>query len=127
MAKKEKTIMKISRYVKYVATGLLSLFSVLIFLFSLFSGAEKYGGGFKGILMNIPNALPWLVLMGLIYVAWKWELIGGFIIVLFGIFSMIFFDFFNSNSMGGFFVIALPLILIGCCFIFRWYVGKYKS
>jgi hypothetical protein len=42
-----------------------------VFVFALVSGAEKYGGGFQGLIKNAPSAMPWLMLLFLVYVAWK--------------------------------------------------------
>ena len=49
----------------------LLIIGVLIFIFALLSGAESKGGGVVGIIKNSPNALPWVFLLVLVYVAWK--------------------------------------------------------
>jgi hypothetical protein len=83
---------KIAKYMKNITLIVLLILNSLMFLFSLFSGAEQFGEGIKSILLNSPNALPWLVLFAFIYVAWKWELIGGMIFAFFGLLTIIFFD-----------------------------------
>lgn len=111
--------------VRYVARVVLLLISVLWFFFALFSGAGEFGGGVSGILQNIPNALPWLLLFVVVYIAWKWELVGGVLIVTGGLWSMAFFNAFESLIV--LFGISLPLIVLGGLFILSWYVTRKKS
>jgi len=40
--------------------------------------------------MNSPNALPWLLLGVLVYVAFKWELVGGLLVAGMGVFTVFF-------------------------------------
>lgn len=106
---------KIAKILSYTSKTILVLISSLYFLFALLSGSEKYGGGLKGILMNSPNALPWLLLFVLVYIAWKWKLIGGILIALMGLFTVFFFNTFESFF--AFFVISFPLIVLGSILI----------
>ncbi|MBC8266881.1 MAG: hypothetical protein H8E84_07950 [Flavobacteriales bacterium] len=80
-------------YLRIIAQILLFTITSIVFVFALFSGSEGYGGGFIGIIKNAPNALPWILLFGLNYLAWKKELIGGVVLTLFGIFISWFFNF----------------------------------
>ncbi|MFA4941279.1 MAG: hypothetical protein WC582_01615 [Patescibacteria group bacterium] len=95
-----------------VARGILIIIAAAAFIFALLSGAES---GMMGIIKNSPNALPWLVLFILVFVAWKWEMIGGLVILFFGIFS--FFFFHASGSLPVLLVVTLPLIILGILFI----------
>ncbi|SDS18517.1 hypothetical protein SAMN04515667_1600 [Formosa sp. Hel1_31_208] len=60
---------KTSNLLKYIARYALLLIASLLFAFALLSGSEGYGGGIMGIVKNSPNALPWVVLMFLVFVA----------------------------------------------------------
>lgn len=109
-----------AKWLRYIARTLLLLFIILIFTFALLSGAEQYGGGLYGILMNSPNALPWLVLLIFYLVAWKWELLGGIIITLLGLYAIGQFDL--HESFLAFIIIGLPIILTGVFFIVAWWL-----
>lgn len=91
--------------------SLLLLFSLFWFFFALVSGSEAYGGGFRGILFNSPNALPWLILFGIVYVAWRWGRIGGSLLLLFGVFTLFMFDTWKDPI--GFLLISFPFLLLG--------------
>ena len=106
-----------ARYVLLVALG-------LVFIFALLSGSGDYGGGLKGILYNSPNALPWLVLLILLFVAWKWELIGGILITLVGLVALYFFNFTGPNFFWFTFFLCLGIILFGSFFIVSWYLDR---
>ncbi len=117
---KDKT--QLAKYLRYTARTILLIITALVFVFSLLSGSEEYGGGIKGILKNSPNALPWLLLFVFIYVAWKWELVGGAIVALMGVFTVFFFHSYRFPIV--FFVISVPLIILGGFFIASWYLTR---
>lgn len=102
----------------------LLVIGVLVFIFALLSGAESKGGGVMGIIKNSPNALPWVLLLFLVYVAWKWELVGGIIITALGLFLFYFFNFAGNNFFLFTFILTLLIILLGSFFILSWYLRK---
>ncbi|MFC1648839.1 hypothetical protein ACFL1B_05255 [Nanoarchaeota archaeon] len=109
---------------RYIARTVLLILAILIFLFALFSGAED---GLKGILLNSPNALTGLFVLVFIFIAWKWELVGGILIVLTGIFAVFFFGFYEAGSRFMLFIIPLPLIVLGGFLIMAWYMTRRQN
>ena len=116
---------KIAKYLRCTVRTILLVVSIFWFIFALFSGAEEYGGGLKGVLMNSPNALPWLLLFLLIYIAWKKELIGGSLITLMGFLTIFFFKTYEHLLI--FMLLSLPLILLGGSLIVSYYLDKNKK
>ena len=110
-----------------VARYTLLVFGILIFLFALVSGSEDYGGGLRGILENSPNALPWLVLLLLVLVAWRWELTGGILITLLGLFLIYFFNILGNNFFVSTFILTLLVTILGSFFIVSWGLGLKKE
>jgi len=110
-----------------IAKYTLLLFGVLVFIFALLSGAESYGGGLQGIMKNSPNAVPWLVLLILVLVAWKWELAGGILITLSGLFLIYFFNFSGSDFWWSTFFLTLLIPLLGSLLLLSWYMRKDKG
>ena len=110
-----------------VARYTLLVFGILIFLFALVSGSEDYGGGLRGILENSPNALPWLVLLLLVLVAWRWELTGGILITLLGLFLIYFFNIRGNNFFVSTFILTLLVTILGSFFIVSWGLGLKKE
>ena len=113
---------KLAKLFRNVALILLFSMGAFFFVFALLSGAEEYGGGLRGIVKNSPNALPWLLLLILIYVAWQWELVGGVLISLMGVFTIFFFNVFKH--LFALFAISIPLILLGGLLIASWYLSR---
>ena len=103
--------MKSEKLIRTIARALLLVIAAFWFVFALLSGAQELGGGIKGIVMNSPNALPWLVLLGLVYVAWRWELVGGSIIAAMGLATIVLFDAYEH--LVPLFAISVPLVLLG--------------
>jgi len=71
---------KIAKWLRYVARTVLVLVAGFWSVFALLSGAEEYGGGIKGVVMNSPNAIPWLLLFVFVWIVWKRELVGEILI-----------------------------------------------
>lgn len=99
---KQKTI---SYFVRFLKILLIVLAAGLV-VFSAMSGAES--GGF---LKNLPNALPWVLLLLFACLALQWQIIGGVLTLVFGIFTIFFFNALESAFVLS--VISLPLIIIG--------------
>ena len=112
----------IANYLRYFTRTVLLLLASFWFIFALLSGAEQYGGGFLGVVKNSPNALPWLLLFVFMYIAWKWEQIGGIIVAVFGLVSIFMFDAYEE--IGVLFTISIPLIILGGCLITSHYLRK---
>ena len=121
---KDNPKLKIANILRYTARSVLLTLASLIFVFALLSGSELYGGGLKGILMNSPNAIPWAILLAFAWIAWRWELLGGTIISLMGIFTIFMFDALEEPFV--FLIISLPLIILGGFFIGSYYLTRSK-
>ena len=119
---KEKRL-KILKFLRCVARTTLLILSLLFFIFSLLSGADKLGGGIMGIIYNSPNALPWIILLIFVYIAFKWEILGGLLILSMGVFTIFFFD--TSDNLFVLWIVSMPLILMGALLVIAWYVGKH--
>lgn len=95
---------------------LITLIACTIFVFALCSGADTYQNPLMGMLKNLPNTMPWIGLFMLVYITWRWELIGGVLLVMFSVFLFIFFNVINGNIFV-FCVIIIPLFSMGLFFI----------
>ena len=115
---------RIADYLRYTARYVSLTLGILVFVFALLSGSESFGGGIKGIIKNSPNALPWFVLLIIIFIAWKRELVGGIIITLMGFFALYFFNFRGPNFFMVTFILCLSIIILGSFFIISWYLRK---
>ncbi len=98
--------------VRRLARGLLVLLTMFWFVFALLSGAEEAGG----LVRNLPNTMPWILLFALVYVAFRRELIGGVLISVAGLGSALF-----LNAMSGapivFWAISAPLVALGLALV----------
>jgi len=112
----------VAKFLRYFARSILILVAGFWFVFALLSGGEEMGGGIKGVLLNSPNALPWLPLFGLVYIAWKWEMIGGILIAMMGVFTIFAFNTIREGIT--FFLISLLLIVLGGCLLGSWWLEK---
>ena len=102
----------------------LSIIALFWFVFAMLSRAEGYGGGLKGIIYNSPNAIPWLILLVFVWLAWKYELIGGIIITILGFLTIFMFDVFNEPF--ALIAFTLPLMILGGMFTLHHYLVHKK-
>lgn len=116
--------LKTANILRNIARYTLLVLGILVFIFALLSGSEDYGSGVSGIIKNSPNALPWLILLVLIFTAWKWELVGGIIITVLGIAMLYFFNFRGPNFFLVTFILTLLIVILGSFFIISWYLTK---
>ena len=85
---------------RYVALLIASLLALIWGLFAVVSGAQNGAG----LIANLPNAAPFLVVMITVYIAFRWDVAGGALLVLFGAASVVFFNAWTS-----------PIVLFGLC------------
>ncbi len=102
---------------RYTARTILLIVTTFWFVFALLSGAEQYGGGFKGIILNSPNAIPWVGLYLINLLTWKLERIGGMILIAAALFMIFAFDVLEGN-WGVLFLAVVPLCLLGGIFVY---------
>lgn len=114
---------KLAQFSQVTARILGLLFGFLIFIFALFSGAEGYGNDFKAIAKNSANALPWLLFLLFIWLAWENEFLGGISITLLGI-ALLFFFQMTGNFMTPTFIIVIIVLFIGNLFLLSWWLRK---
>ncbi len=119
---KEKNLL-LAKYLRGIARYTLLVVFSLVFIFALLSGSGDYGGGIKGIIQNSPNSAPWLIFLVLLFIAWKWELIGGILITLLG-FGAIYFFCFPWKGFEFAFFLSLVIIIFGSFFIISWYLRR---
>lgn len=96
------------RILRFAAQALLACLALFWLGFAALSGAESGLGGFVA---NLPNALPWLGLVILVAVAFRWERLGGALVVLAGVGFTVLFQAWNAPVL--LLGISLPLIVLG--------------
>ncbi len=97
---------------RYIARALALIWAVWWTFFALVSGA---GEGFRGLLANAPNALPGLVFLVCVAIAWRWEAVGGILLLLCALGPFFFFDIGRHLFMHLTFV--LPAVVAGFLFL----------
>jgi hypothetical protein len=120
--KRERDLL-LAKYLRGIAKYTLLVVFSLTFVFALLSGSGDYGGGIKGIIQNSTNSAPWLIFLVLLFVAWKWELIGGILITLLG-FGALYFFCFPWKGLESAFYLSLFIIIFGSLFIISWFLRR---
>jgi hypothetical protein len=79
---------------------------------------------------NYMTILPWIAILVLWFVAWRWEILGGLLIIIFSIYMAFDFGVFEGNSTEGLMIIT-PLAMTGFMFVFIgfriWYARKAEA
>lgn len=114
-----------AKSLRFFSRIILLIIAIFWFVFALLSGSSEYGGGLRGIMLNSPNALPWLLLLVFIYISFCWQVLGGVLISLMGFFTIIAFN--SLRHMFVFWLISLPLIILGSLLTLSHFLIKNKK
>ncbi|KAA3623765.1 MAG: hypothetical protein DWP94_05255 [Flavobacterium sp.] len=110
------------------AIALLLILGILLFIFSLISGSETYGGGLSGLIKNSPNSIPWIVLLVLVIIARKNYAWGGFLLLIFGGMITYYFNFRGGNFFITTLIFCLTVVFLSLVILFTGAtISKYKK
>ena len=100
---------------------LMILFICFISLFALDMFGEDLG--FWEMLVGFfMHMIPTFALVILLTIAWKWEKVGGILIILLGVIFTIFFN--TYREIITFLLISMPVFIVGGLFIWNWLLKK---
>jgi hypothetical protein len=103
--------------------AILAILFMMMFSLDIFEGNEHLAQQLLGLLIH---NIPAFILFAVLIIAWKWEVIGGVIFILFSIAGSIFFNAFSGNPWS--LIVMGPFLIIGILFIIHHVVfGKAKE
>jgi len=94
---------------------------------AIFSGALKSGITISNILSHLPDALPWILLLFSLLLAWEFELIGGLVILGLGLGGLYYFQASGQAVITKFFTevtLMWGIILFASLFILSWFTRQ---
>lgn len=97
---------------------------------AIFSGALRSGITISNILAHLPDALPWILLLFTLLLAWEYELIGGLIILGLGLGGLYYFQASDQAAITSFFTEAMlmwGIILFASLFILSWFTRQMNE
>ncbi len=110
------------------AIALLLIIGILLFIFSLISGSDTYGGGLSGLTKNSPNSIPWIILLVLVIIARKNYAWGGFLLLIFGGMITYYFNFRGGNLFVSTFIFCLTVVFLSLVILFTGAaISKHKK
>lgn len=108
----KKQLVRLATILKHSSRIVLLILSVGVLIFALISGSESLGGGIRGMLKNIPNTLPWAVLIVAVLSSYKWPKAGAVLALLVSLLLMYFLNFSGGNFFMSTFVLCLLLVFL---------------
>ena len=90
---------------------------------AIFSGAIRSGITIANILNHLPDALPWILLLFTLILAWEYELIGGIIMLLLGLGGLYYFQA-SSQGIISEAMLMWAIILFAVLFILSWSIRQ---
>lgn len=97
---------------------------------AIFSGALRSGITIANILSHLPDALPWLLLLFTLLLAWEYELVGGLIIAILGFAGLYYFSAGNQAVVVNIFsevMLMWAIIILGITFILSWVLRQISE
>lgn len=90
------------------------LFAIFISLFALDVFMEGYGF-WETIIALLMHLIPTAIFLLVLVVAWRWEMIGGFLFIALGVLYIAL--FWSPDRLPGYLIISGPLFLVGFLFL----------
>jgi len=117
---------KINKFVYWAPRVLSILFILFLALFSLdiFDMQLDFWGTVLGLFMH---NIPALILLAVLVISWKYEIVGGIVYILAGLFYIVMLMMnpsFEWYMLSWFVTIAGPAFLIGILFLMNWFKKK---
>jgi hypothetical protein len=102
--------------------GILTVLFMIMFSIDCFDGDVKLG---KALICLVMHNIPALIFAFVVFVAWKWELIGGILILALTFAGFYFFRTFNGNP--GSLIVLLPLLVTALLFVLAGIIKKKED
>lgn len=103
-------------------TAILAILFMGMFSLDVFGGNEPPGKQLLGFLIH---NIPALIIIGVLAIAWKWELIGGILFLLAALAGGVFFQGFTTNPAS--LIVMAPFALSGFLFILHHALFRMKE
>ena len=104
------------RRCRRVARTALVVVTVFWIIFGIVTGFQNEGG-IASLFDSFVNIIPWLAIVILWIVSWRWEILGGLSIIAFSIYMASYLGVFQGTSTDGLMIIT-PLVMTGFMFVF---------
>ncbi len=111
----KKTKLPVLYIVRMVFLGIVLLSGLFWTWFGIASGIAE-GGGIIGTFMH--TLMPGLVLLAITYVAWRWPITGGVLLIAMGCVFAVFFNQFTKLNIYVLGLIVAPVTLAGLALLF---------
>ena len=101
------------------------LLAIVAILFMMMFSMDCFEmGGTDALICLLMHNIPAFIIIGVLVVAWKWELIGGILFIAVSFAGAIYFNGFGGNW--GVLPIMAPFMLTGILFIIHYYLTNKK-
>lgn len=109
-----------------IASIVLFVICILTIPFALISGSEAFGTGISAIIKNSPNAIPWIILLLIAFLARRNGKVGGTLLLIGGGFMVY---LFNTGPRLDPVVLVLTMLipLTGVAFLIHWHKTRLNS
>jgi hypothetical protein len=111
----KKTKPPVLYIVRTIFLGIVLLAGLFWTWFGIASGIAE-GGGILGTFMH--TLMPGLVLLGITYVAWRWPIVGGVLLIAMGGAFAVFFNQFNKLNIYVLGLVVAPVVVAGLVLLF---------
>lgn len=115
METRKKTKLLVMYIVRMIFLGIVLLSGLFWTWFGIASGIAE-GGGVIGTFMH--TLMPGLVLLAITYVAWRWPVVGGALLIAMGAVFAVFFGQFSKLNIYVSGLVVAPVVLAGLVFLF---------
>ncbi|MCD6091355.1 MAG: hypothetical protein J7J72_07625 [Bacteroidales bacterium] len=112
-------ILSLANFFQHIARYGILIIGFSMVSIAIFTGAINYGITIDNILRNLPDAIPWFLILVTLYLAWEFELIGGLIMLGLGLGGIFYMQASNDATIPQL-TIMIAITIFAVSFIVSW-------
>lgn len=119
-------LQSLANFLQSIARFMMLLIGMTMVAISIFTGALNYGITIDNMLRNLPDAIPWFLLLFTLLIAWEFELVGGLIFLFLGLGGIFYMQASNDATLPQE-TIMWVIVFSGALFLLSWSLRQIRT
>ena len=118
-------LQSLANFFQSIARFMMLFIGMTMVAVSIFTGALNYGITIDNMLRNLPDSIPWFLVLFTLLIAWDFELVGGLIFLILGLGGIFYMQASNNATLPQE-TIMWAVVLSGGLFILSWSIRRVR-
>lgn len=118
-------LQSLAYFFQSIARFMMLLIGMTMVAISIFTGTLNYGITIDNMLRNLPDSIPWFLVLFTLLIAWDFELVGGLIFLILGLGGIFYMQASNNATLPQE-TIMWAIVFSGILFILSWTIRRVR-